>query len=127
MTVDEERLRDALPTWVTVLVTDTRVVVRSPTFGLDGMTIEGRDVEEVTQRVRNVERIWALALDRQGNKPVNWPSAGISEVARPKGKTSRHQARDLPTGDVCNFCGGITTRAGMCAVCLTCGETTGCS
>lgn len=128
MSVDEQRLRDAIPSWVVVFASDTRVCVRSPTFAVDGMVLEGRDVEEVVQRVRNVERIWALALDRAGSTPVQWPSAGVGRDKAPASKPPTKPLAYIPEGDACSYCGGMQlVRSGTCMTCQTCGTTTGCS
>jgi hypothetical protein len=123
-----DRLRDALPTWLVVRCVEGSVVVQSPTFEVDGMRIRGRDVEEVVQRVRNVERIWALALDRAGSLPVRWPSAGLGEDKAPASAPAAEPVAFKPSGDACGNCQSIMlVRTGTCQTCQNCGTTTGCS
>jgi hypothetical protein len=125
---NREKLHDAIPTWAIVNAAPAWVVVKSPTFDHDGMTIEGSDVEEVVQRVRNVERIWALALEREGSVPVRWPSAGAGRGKAPASKPAPGPVAFAPSGDACGACQSLNlVRTGTCQTCQNCGTTTGCA
>ncbi|MDF1595482.1 MAG: vitamin B12-dependent ribonucleotide reductase [Acidimicrobiia bacterium] len=52
--------------------------------------------------------------------------AGVAATATAT-KTAMGTATDVSDAPACPNCGNITMRSGSCHVCLTCGETTGCS
>ena len=81
---------------------------------------------------------FADAGPRSSAKPVGWRptpvGAGVgsgtgSQTANRTARSNSGYMIDGLTGDapVCSSCGHMTIRSGACYICLTCGDTTGCS
>ncbi|MFW2340129.1 MAG: vitamin B12-dependent ribonucleotide reductase [Acidimicrobiia bacterium] len=67
-----------------------------------------------------------------GNNPAREPVT-VGAAVRPDGDTAAsaqpesQAGPDVGDAPACSNCGNITVRSGSCHVCLTCGDTTGCS
>lgn len=115
-------------------------------FPLDGICVCAQDPVELLARIRNLERVYALAMDRGGRVPARVPNvsrepdvatvAPRKPTARAKPDTpgrapvKRPAAQAAPggvSGLVCHNChGSRVMRTGTCGTCLDCGESTGC-
>lgn len=92
---NDEHLRE-IPGWTLRSVfCGGGIEVASPTFDVDGMIVHGADWPDVIERVRNIERIWALALGRAGSVKPRFPSAGVEVPVDPTG-TVRFDLRKIP-------------------------------
>lgn len=116
------------------------IEVASPTFDVDGMIVHGADWPEVIERVRNIEAIWALALNRSHNLAA-WPSAGIEagdatsieptgpsfiELVEHKAEHGHAEKRSGPTAADCPNCGlPALVQDGACQLCPACGHKIG--
>lgn len=108
----------------------------SPTFAHDGMKVEAGSLEELVDRVRNVECVWALALDRLGKHTADrasvalrgWAVAPITIELEPQGPEGVNAADALgvSTHLICIECKQPALRQdGACQVCTACGAKLG--
>lgn len=138
------RLRDELPGWKVHRAGPEGggwFIAHSPTFAHDGVAITGSTPEELIVRVRAMERILALALNRHGVKAVDATVGGVRFPASPPPpRTAREAVRGagrpqlvpLPgggtgyTGEACGDCGSMQmVRTGKCMTCIACGSSAG--
>lgn len=115
---------------------NTTWAVASPTYAIDGMVIQATSPQELVERVRTIERLIAIVLERQGIIPVEGKVAGIQVdgevrvVPEPKldpslvtMSTSTLEMAKLQgyTGDACQNCGSMKMiRTGKCLLCTEC-------